>query len=89
MSITIHLPLEIEKQFLAETQNEEQDVITKLILDYLDKKERQKRREALLKNPSPIVAKWAEAFAKTNGSQWTDADIAKAKDDYLTEKYGM
>lgn len=87
MSFLVDLPYEMEQQFLAETKDDSQNVIKELVMDYLDKKERQKRREELLNNLDPMITKWAGYFDTGNGSKLTDEDIDQLRYEYLMEKY--
>lgn len=65
MSYAIELPDELAKQFFAEVpEQERENTMIELISDYLDKRKRQQRREELLKNPSPFVAKYAGSISE-------------------------
>lgn len=87
MSLLVDLPYEMEQKFLAETKDDSQNVIKELVMNYLDKKERQKRREELLNNLDPMITKWAGYFDTGKGSKLTDEDIDQMRYEYLMEKY--
>lgn len=89
MSIVIDLPIETEQAFLVQTNHNYQAVVTELINDYLDKKQREKKRQELLKNMHPDIEKWSGVFRKKDGSEYTDEDIDRIKHEYLMEKYGL
>lgn len=66
MSFVVELSYETEQEFLAETDGKSQDVLKELILEYLDKRKRQKHREELLKNISPEIKKWSGIIKETD-----------------------
>lgn len=88
LAIPLNLPREAEEQFLAFSEQERQDVVTELVLDWLDKQIRKKRREERLKNLHPITKKYAGFLKKPDGESYTDEELDQIKYDYLQEKYG-
>ncbi len=60
MQLSIQLPDDIAQTFINTVPEQERDnIITQLFSDYIDKRERHKKRQELLNNPSPFVAKYS------------------------------
>ncbi len=65
MQLSIQLPDDIAQTFINTVPEQERDnIITQLFSDYIDKRERQKKRQELLNNPSPFVQKYQGALSE-------------------------
>ncbi len=82
MQLSIQLPDDIAQAFINEVPEQERNnIIVQLFSEYIDNRERQKKRKQLLENPSPFVEKYQGCLSEKNLRSFNDSRI-----DYLLDK---
>ncbi len=82
MQLSIQLPDDVAEAFINEVPEQERNnIITQLFSEYVDKRERQKKRKQLMDNPSPFVKKYRGSLSEKHLRSLNDDRI-----NYLLDK---
>lgn len=73
MDVTIDLPQELAEEYLAEPEEIRRLAMVDFIKDFIDKRQRERKREERLKNLSPITKEFAGIITQQDIDSITDS----------------